>query len=68
MLGTFPRPHLLFPRDFPHQLGLRAVDLQLPPPGDLGQGFVLLDLLLLLDLVRQELCKGFVSWRGKKMG
>lgn len=68
VLGTLPRPHLLFPRDFPHQLGLSAMDLQLPPPRDLGQGLVLLDLLLLLDLIRQELCKGFVSWWGRKMG
>lgn len=68
MLGTLPKPHLLLPRDLPHQLGLRAMDLQLPPPGHLGQGFVLLDLLLLLDLVRQELRKGFVSWRGKRTG
>lgn len=67
-LGTLPTPHSLFPRDLPHQLGLRAVHLELPPPGDLGQGLVLLDLLLLLDLVRQELRKGFVSWGGKKMG
>lgn len=61
-------PHLLLPGDLPHQLGLGAVDLQLPPPGDLGQGFVLLDLLLLLDLVRQELREGFVAWRGQSGG
>lgn len=63
-----PGPHLLLPRDLPHQLGLCAMDLQLPPPGDLGQGLVLLDLLLLLDLIRQELCKSFVSWQGRNTG
>lgn len=34
--------------------------LQLPAPGHLGQRLVLLDLLLLLDLIRQELREGFV--------
>lgn len=54
----------LLPGDFAHQPGLGAVHLQLPPAGHFGQRFVLLDLPLLLDLIRQELRERFVPCGG----
>lgn len=54
----------LLPGDFSHQPGLGAVHLQLPPAGHFGQRFVLLDLPLLLDLIRQELRERFVPCGG----
>lgn len=58
---------LLFSWDCPHEFGLCAIHLQVPPSRHLGKCLVFLDFFLFFDFIWQEVSKGFVPWKIKQL-